>query len=262
MAGALIAIDWENIRRGFGDFVEAITCEQVYNAFGAVASRFGDFRGGTVFGDWTLRPQEARTFEDHGLQAYNVLGSRTGKDRSDSAVMLEVYDWVLNRSEINTVILGSGDSDFKELIRRTRGHGKQIVVCAFGASISGELKTMTPIFPLEAELALTLKTKPVLLLPGFPTTEGLAKWGRFVRRLDGLEHQLPYIVRSYLIHTLLAPSWGRGETEAEKETFVDEAQAAGLLESYEIDNPQRPGKLVNVVRLDQTNETVRQVLGL
>lgn len=221
MSGVLVAIDWENIRRGLAGFKERIGPEQVRNAFEEVAKRFGDYRGGTVFGDWTLRPDDARTFEDHGLQAYNVLRSRSGKDRSDPAIILEVYDWVRDRTDVDTFILGSGDSDFKELIRRARQRGKKIVICALGGTIAGELKTMTPIFPLEAEAGLTPKMELTLKLPGIATTEDAIKWKTFVGRLESMERQMPYVVLNYLIR-ILSQAWGAGATEAEKNAFLEE----------------------------------------
>ena len=204
----MAAIDWENIRRALPNFVESVTPERVSAAFENVAGRFGDYRGGTVFGDWTLRPDEARVFESHGIQAYNVLRSRSGKDRSDPAINLEVYDWVRDRSDIDTFILGSGDSDFQELIRRARNRGNRVVICAFGDTIANELKNMTPIFPLEAELGLTPKRESPSLPLGTPHADEISKVQAFVNRMDEVERTLPYVVLNYLRNTLVTPIGG------------------------------------------------------
>lgn len=258
MAGVLVAIDWENIRKGLANFVERITAGQVCAAFETVAKRFGDYRGGTVFGDWTLRSDEARVFEDHGLQAYNVLRSRSGKDRSDPAIILEVYDWIRERPDVDAFILGSGDSDFKELIRRGRQRGKQVVICAVGQTIAGELHTMTATFPLESELGLTLRQTTPATLPGFALDEEVTKWGVLIHRLDSMERELPYVVLSYL-RSLLSPAWGAGPSELEQEAFLQDALAIGILETYQVDNPKRPGRKVTVVRLNREHDTVRQM---
>lgn len=256
MGGTLIAIDWENIRRGLTNFVESVSLEQVCKAFEGVAARFGDYRGGTVFGDWTLRPNDARAFEDYGLQAYNVLRSRSGKDRSDPALILEVYDWVRDRSDINAFVLGSGDSDFKELIRRAKGHGSQVVVCAFGDTIATDLKSMTPIFPLEVELGLTSKQEAVAA--AIAQGEGSA-WTTFINRLDSVERQLPYVVLNYL-RSIVTPAWGTGGTDMEMEARLQEAISEGLVETYEVQNPKRPGYTTTAVRLNREHDTVKQVL--
>jgi len=259
MAGVLVAIDWENIRRGLADFAQSVTLIQVCTAFESVAARFGDYRGGTVFGDWTLRPDDARVFEDHGLQAYNVLRSRSGKDRSDPAIILEVYDSVRDKPDINTFILGSGDSDFKELIRRAKQKGKQVVICALGVTIANELKTMTPIFPLEAELGLTPKAIVTLSLPGIALTPTLGKWKAFVTRLHEMERTHPYIVLNYL-RRLLSQAWGAGDTEAERAAFIQEALSQDIVITYELDNPQLPGRTVTALRLNRDNDLVKQIL--
>jgi hypothetical protein len=259
MAGVLIAIDWENIRRALPNFIEQVTPQQVCAAFKGVASRFGDYRGGTIFGDWTLRVEEARIFESQGLQAYNVLRSRRGKDRSDPAIILEVYDWVRDRPDVNTCILGSGDSDFQELIRRVRNRGNQVVICAFGDTIAGELKNMTPVFPLEAELGLTSKREVAPILPGMPDGKGVSRVQVFVRRMDSVERTLPYVVLNYL-KTVVTPAWGAGSNEIQKHAFIQELLSDGILEAYDVENPQRPGRTTTAVRLNRTHENVIQAL--
>ena len=259
MSGVLIAIDWENIRRALPNFIEHVTPEQVCAAFQTVASRFGDYRGGTVFGDWTLRVEEARVFESHGLQAYNVLRSRRGKDRSDPAINLEVYDWVRDRSDVDTFILGSGDSDFQELIRRARNRGNQVVICAFGDTIAGEMKNMTPVFPLEAELSLTPKREIAPTLPGTPDSEIVSKVQTFVQRMSNLERSLPYVVLNYL-KTIATPAWGIGSDAIQRHVFLQELISDGILEEYDVDNPKRPGQTAIAVRLNRSHENVIEAL--
>lgn len=259
MAGVLIAIDWENIRRGLPNFVEYVTPEQICAAFQKVASKFGDYRGGTVFGDWTLRVEEARIFEGQGLQAYNVLRSRRGKDRSDPAINLEVYDWVRDRSDVETFILGSGDSDFQELIRRAKNRGNQVVICAFSDTIAGGMSTMTPVFPLEAELNLTPKREIEPTLPGTADSETVSTVQTFVRRMDSIEQSLPYVVLNYL-KTIVSPAWGAGSDAIQRHAFLEELVSDGILEEYDVDNPKRPGQTTIAIRLNRSHENVIEAL--
>lgn len=260
MAGVLIALDWENIRRSLPNFVETVSLEQLCAAFEGVAQKFGDYRGGTVFGDWTLRSPDARLFESKGLQAYNVLRSRSGKDRSDPAIILEVHDWVRDRPDVDTFVLGSGDSDFQELIRRARNRGKKVVICAFGDTIASELKTMTPIFPLEAELGLTPKALKPSTLPGFPTEGPESQTRTFVMRFDSLERTLPYVVLNYLRQTILTSAWGVGMTQPEIDAFVSRMLSDGLLVQYDVANPKRPGRTTPAVKLNRSHTTVVEIL--
>jgi hypothetical protein len=89
----MVFIDYENIRRGLAEnFQEQIKPSQIVKTMSDLASEIGEFRGGMAFGDWTLRPEDARAIEEYGFQAYNVLLTRGGKDRSDPPMMLEMYD--------------------------------------------------------------------------------------------------------------------------------------------------------------------------
>ena len=85
------------------------------------------------------------------------------------------------------------------------------------------------------------------------------RWNTFIIRLDSVERKLPYVVLNYL-KTILSPAWGTGETESEKDTFLEEAFSKGIAETYEIDNPKRPGRTALAIRLNRSHEIVKQLL--
>ena len=58
--GVLIAIDWENIRRGALMYQVEVTPQAVAQAMIAVGRIFGEMLGGKAFGDWSLRPEDGR----------------------------------------------------------------------------------------------------------------------------------------------------------------------------------------------------------
>jgi hypothetical protein len=131
--------------------------------------------------------------------------TRSGKDRSDVPMALEMDDVIRQRADIDTLILGSGDSGFAEVIRRAIGHGKHIYVCAVALSAARELFSLSEqVFSLEARLGLTPKTVAMPLIPP------LEEWRPFILRLNSLEKKLPYVVRNYLRDTILEPSIGCG----------------------------------------------------
>ena len=84
--------------------------------------------GGKAFGDWSLRPDDGREFAQHGITPYHAPRTADGKDRSDPAILLEVYEWIRDREDCGTVILGSGDSDYQVLVDRARARGRRIVL--------------------------------------------------------------------------------------------------------------------------------------
>ena len=112
--------------------------------------------GGKAFGDWSLRPEDGREFAEHDIVPYHAPRTSAGKDRSDPAILLEVYEWIRDRGDRGTVILGSGDADYQALVDRARVHGRRIVLCAFSQSVSRDMLAAAPLFPLEAELDIQL----------------------------------------------------------------------------------------------------------
>ena len=62
----------------------------------------------------------------HDIVPYHAPRTSAGKDRSDPAILLEVYEWVCDRDYCGTVILGSGDADYQVLVDRARVHGRRL----------------------------------------------------------------------------------------------------------------------------------------
>lgn len=249
-------IDYENLRQSISRyFTEKVRAKQVANVIKDIAQELGDFRGGTFFGDWTRRPSEAREIEESGFRAVNILTTRSGKDRSDIPLALEMDDMIRERADINTLILGSGDAGFAEVIRRAGEHGKRVYVCAVTLSAARELFTLSEqVFPIETRLGLTPKPPQLSLMPL------AADYRAFVERLDSVEKKLPYVVWGYLRDTILESSLGYGETMDEKNAFLNKAVEEGIIIKEEMPNPKLPGKVVATCRLNRQNELVRQIL--
>ena len=102
--GVLIAIDWENIRRGAQLYQRHVTPADLCRAMRDVGSVFGEVKGGKAFGDWSLRPEDGREFTEHDIVLYHAPRTAAGKDRSDPAILLEVYDWIRDREDCATII--------------------------------------------------------------------------------------------------------------------------------------------------------------
>ena len=88
--GVMIAVDWENIRRGAQLYQRRVTPAELCDVMRDVGGIFGEVLGGKAFGDWSLRPDDGREFAQHGITPYHAPRTADGKDRSDPAVLLEV----------------------------------------------------------------------------------------------------------------------------------------------------------------------------
>ena len=150
--GVLIAIDWENIRRGAQMYHQTVTPRALCDAMKTVGEVFGEVRGGKAFGDWSLRREDGASFSLAGIEPYNAPRTMAGKDRTDPSIILEVYDWIRDREDCRFIVLGSGDSDYQALVDRAQNNGRRIIICAFSQSVARDMLAVAPLFPLEAEL--------------------------------------------------------------------------------------------------------------
>jgi len=254
-------VDYENLRQAFRDYVEPVTVEDVVHAFEALGEELGELRSMQFYGDWTRRPQDAHAIEERGWRTVNVLSTRYGKDRSDIPIAFDMYDTAREKKDVTAVILGSGDSGFKEAILRAKECGKRVYVLCFGASVSREFFTLTQgVFPLEVRLNLTEKVLVQAPMPGIKQDEVDVTLAELIRRLDSLEKSLPYVVRNYFRDRILLPNQQFGETAADVDALLDRAREAKVLDECEVPNPQLSGRTVKAVKLNRDNSTVQDTL--
>lgn len=113
----MVFVDYENIRLSLADyFVERVTPAQLVGAFKRVAGERGVHRGSVFFGDWGRRPADAREIEENGAVARLAISKRSGRDRSDTVMMLDLYDAIKEKENITAFVVGAGDADYKEVI--------------------------------------------------------------------------------------------------------------------------------------------------
>jgi len=254
-------VDYENLRQAFKDYVEPTTVEDVVRAFEALGEELGELGSMQFYGDWTRRPQDAHAIEERGWRTANVLSTRYGKDRSDIPIALDIYDTAREKKDITAIILGSGDSGFKEVILRAKESGKRVYVLCFGASVSREFFTLTQgVFPLEVRLNLTEKLALQAPMPGVKPDEVDVSLAEMIHRLDSLEKSLPYVVRNYFRDKILLASQQFGETAEDVDALLDSARDAKIVDEYEVLNPQLRGRTVKAVKLNRNSSAVRETL--
>ena len=242
--GVLIAIDWENIRRGAQLHRRRVGPAELCRAMREVGGVLGQVSGGKVFGDWTLRPDDGREFAEQDIVPYHAPRTAAGKDRADPAILLEVYDWIRDREDCATIILGSGDADYQVLVDRARVHGRRIVLCAFSQSVSRDMLAAAPLFPLEAELGIRLAEHgdgDVEVAPAPETDDGGVDdlQTKFVREMHNLESRMNFVGYGMLCNQWML-DWGMGWNEYECRRLVDECLAAGIVERLRSSTPTTP----------------------
>ena len=268
----LIAIDWENIRRGALMLNINLTPETLCTTLKNVATIFGRPEGGKAFSDWTLRTDDAIQFAANDITPYQAPRSMAGRDRADPSILLEVYDWIRELHSCRTIILASGDSDFQVLIDRARQHSKRIVICAFSPSVARDMLSAAPLFPLEAELDTGRSQHGDLPMRDFAAT-GTASTAvdaeapdenraviQFVQQMHQLETRLAFVGYNMLCNQWML-DWGIGWTEQECRKAVEDYTEAGIVERHDVPNPNNPDYPTAAVRLVRDNEQVQRALG-
>ena len=259
--GVLIAIDWENIRRGAQLYQRSVTPQTLYEAMRNVGEVFGEVRGGKAFGDWGLRPDDGVAFNETGIQPYQAPRTLAGKDRSDPAMLLEVYDWLRDRQDCGVIVLGSGDSDFQILVDRARHLGRRIVLCAFSQSVARDMLAVAPLFPLEAELGIQLAEHGDIPVHEHQEAAAQDILQMFVREMGKLESRMNFVGYSMLCNQWML-DWGIAWNEYECRKLVDQWIYEEIIERHDVHNPNNPQFPTSAIRLVRTSEVVRDALGL
>ena len=263
--GVLVAIDWESIRRGAQMYQRTVTPAELCRAMREVGSIFGEVAGGKAFGDWKMWSDDGRQFTEQDIALYHAPHTGAGKDRTDPAILLEVYEWIRDREDCGTVILGSGDADYQALVGRARLHGTRIVLCAFSQSVSRDMLSTAPLFPLEAELGIQTAVHgdvdvSVRHAPAGDDAGADDALERFVREMDRLEGRLNFVGYNMLVNQWML-DWGIAWNEFECRKLIDEYQQAGIVDRHEVINRNNPDWPTSAIRLVRSDERVRRALG-
>jgi len=102
------------------------------------AQAYGNITIRRIYGDWTEDSKASwkKVLLEHSLSPMQQYGYTTGKNSSDSAMIIDAMD-ILYTSPVDGFILVSSDSDFTKLAMRLRESGKSIIGM-------GESKTPVP----------------------------------------------------------------------------------------------------------------------
>ena len=248
-----VFVDYENIRRRLkSNFGQDIPPTEIAKAVRRIAKTLGEFRIGKFYGDWSLRPNDAREIEREQFKAEHVLRTPGGKDRADAAMLVELGDQAGSRS-FSLALIATGDGDFGYAIRKLRENGKGTAVTAVSIDAARELLTLADTFiPIEKHLGLEFVPQP--------SPPQVATWQPFIKRMLDLEGKLPFLVKNYIRDHILEPSMGAGATPEAKEAFLKQAADEGILEWGEVDNPKLPGRKATTIRLRRNHVAVAQLL--
>ena len=115
-----VFIDFENIalwaEQEFLDF-ELTSLVEYLQARGNVALI-------RAYGDWSRFSRYREDLMNNAVDLLQVFSVRAGKNRADIRMALDAFELALQRSQLDTFVIVSGDSDFGPLMAKLREYGK------------------------------------------------------------------------------------------------------------------------------------------
>jgi hypothetical protein len=254
-------VDWENIRRSLKErYIEGISTECVLDALERVAEDLGGLQRAFVYGDFTLRRDDARLVERKPLFEYhNVLLSMTVKDRSDAVIIADIMEKMLQEPELDKILLCAGDSDYCDIVRRAIRLARSVFVCAVAGSAAQDLISLAPLYPIEKYLDMELTPRRPQITAEI-VADPVMKWKRLVTVLDQLEKKLEYVSVKYFRDTILSMYQLGGSSVDDKFAYLEAAKAIGLVLLDKIEDQRRSGFAITTIKLNRENEIVRKIL--
>ena len=114
-----ILFDWQNVRGSQNQ----LRCLMNF------AREIGKIALKKVYAHWRHENSQCEELLDElGFECYNVPSSKRKKNNADKKLIAHCNEQVLNSPGITTVILLSGDGDFKGLVRDLKAKGKKVIV--------------------------------------------------------------------------------------------------------------------------------------
>lgn len=116
-----ILCDWQNVR-GTRDQLQCLM---------NFARKLGIIVGKKAFAHWRREnPQWEELLDELGFECFNVPSSKHKRNNVDKKLIAHCREQILSNPGITTVILLSGDGDFKGLVRDLKAAGKKVIVIA------------------------------------------------------------------------------------------------------------------------------------
>lgn len=116
-----ILCDWQNVR---GTQAQLQCLMNFACKLGTIAFKW-------VYAHWRRENSKyEELFDDWGFECFNVPSSKRKRNNVDKKLIAHCRQQILNNPDITTVILLSGDGDFKGLVRDLKTKGKKVIVIA------------------------------------------------------------------------------------------------------------------------------------
>ncbi len=92
------------------------------------ATKYGRMTFRRIYGDWTMHQMTGwkSMLQSHAIQPVQQFRNTTGKNATDSALIIDTMD-ILHKEDVDVFVIVSSDSDFARLSTRLREGGKMVI---------------------------------------------------------------------------------------------------------------------------------------
>jgi uncharacterized LabA/DUF88 family protein len=216
-------IDFENVRYGLKNNYGREPDPQMLMA---KARKYGPVSQAYAYADFTEHPDFfRRKLEVAGITPRDIPRRSPDvahKSSSDMAMLMDIIDCLLDRPNVHTLILMTGDSDFIRVVARARHRfNKRVIISGVPGSVSNDLiaaaDAADPIVepdwvPVSAPVASPPPAPPIAssaLSPASSDTDSLElseSECRLIKLIDYLDRTRPYLTFLFVKTHALSPT--------------------------------------------------------
>lgn len=259
-------IDFENIRYGLKNNYAREPDPQMLMA---KARKYGPVSQAFAYADFTEHPDYfRRKLEVAGITPRDIPRRSPDvahKSSSDMAMLMDIIDCLLDRPNVNTLILMTGDSDFIRVVARARNRfGKRVIIAGVPGSVSNDLISSAdaadPIVEPDWVPVNTLPATPAPLVESvsMPSPDSLSHVEcELIKLLDRLERTKPYLTFLFVKTHALSPTNQMNLTPMQVDLVLTRFKELGILRD---EIKEQEGRTLRMLYLMREHPLVRQVL--
>ncbi len=254
-------IDFENIRYGLKNNYAREPDPQMLMA---KARKYGPVSQAFAYADFTEHPDYfRRKLEVAGITPRDIPRRSpdvSHKSSSDMAMLMDIIDCLLDRPNVNTLILMTGDSDFIRVVARARNRfGKRVIISGVPGSVSNDLISSADTADPIVEPDWVPVTPPsVIESVAMPSSDSLSQVEcELIKLLDRLERTKPYLTFLFVKTHALSPTNQLNLTPMQVDLVLTRFKELGILRD---EIKEQEGRTLRMLYLMREHPLVRQVL--
>lgn len=236
-------IDFENIRYGFLNVYDQ---EPDPQELMAKAHKYGRVVVASAYADFTEHPPYyRRSLEVAGIATRDIPKRGREKRSADMAMLMDIFECLLDRPSVDTCVLMTGDSDFIRITAYARHRfGKKVIISGVPGTVSRDL-----VKSANAEDLLVIA----------PEEEISEQEKKLVQLINYLERNRPYLTFKFIYDYAISPTGMVRLSDSEATDLLNEFKKKQILQG--VRKELEDGRIVSSLVLNREHPVVKKVLG-